>query len=147
MVNWVSYSYCSWSILQPTSSEEVHSIQVPRYLENSLSRHIFALVLWAPFIWIIIVLAVTLTDLKCFLGLSTTLSPKKVLQSVKKCVLRTALVHSKVSFKVVDAERYLLVIFCSHIWLLGFLVDNILIHMQWGHSSFNTCFIPHVAVG
>ncbi|KAL5538811.1 hypothetical protein UlMin_045599 [Ulmus minor] len=31
-------------------------------------------------------------------------SPKKVLQSIKKCVLRIALVHLKVSFKVVDIE-------------------------------------------
>ncbi|KAK9284262.1 hypothetical protein L1049_023432 [Liquidambar formosana] len=31
-------------------------------------------------------------------------SPKKVLHSVKKCVLLIALVHSKVSFKVVDIE-------------------------------------------
>ncbi|XP_022971390.1 DNA mismatch repair protein MLH3 isoform X1 [Cucurbita maxima] len=31
-------------------------------------------------------------------------SPKKVLQAVKKCVVRTSLVHSKVSFKIVDSE-------------------------------------------
>ncbi|XP_062102778.1 DNA mismatch repair protein MLH3 isoform X2 [Humulus lupulus] len=31
-------------------------------------------------------------------------SPKKVLQSIKKCVQRISLVHSKVSFKVVDIE-------------------------------------------
>lgn len=31
-------------------------------------------------------------------------SPKKVLHSVKKCVLRIALVHSRVSFKVADIE-------------------------------------------
>ncbi|KAA8547596.1 hypothetical protein F0562_004025 [Nyssa sinensis] len=31
-------------------------------------------------------------------------SPKKILHSVKKCVLRIALVHPKVSFKVVDNE-------------------------------------------
>ncbi|CAN1190241.1 DNA mismatch repair protein MLH3 [Linum perenne] len=31
-------------------------------------------------------------------------SPKKVLQSVKQCVLRVALVHSKVSFKIIDNE-------------------------------------------
>ncbi|KAL4027258.1 hypothetical protein IC575_015721 [Cucumis melo] len=31
-------------------------------------------------------------------------SPKKVLHAVKKCVVRTALVHSKVSFKIVDSE-------------------------------------------
>ncbi|XP_023539513.1 DNA mismatch repair protein MLH3 isoform X2 [Cucurbita pepo subsp. pepo] len=31
-------------------------------------------------------------------------SPKKVLQAVKKCVVRIALVHSKVSFKIVDSE-------------------------------------------
>lgn len=31
-------------------------------------------------------------------------SPKKVLHSVKKCVHRIALVHSKVSFKIVDVE-------------------------------------------
>ncbi|XP_022158273.1 DNA mismatch repair protein MLH3 isoform X5 [Momordica charantia] len=31
-------------------------------------------------------------------------SPKKVLQAVKKCVVRIALVHSKVSFKLVDCE-------------------------------------------
>ncbi|CAI0421758.1 unnamed protein product [Linum tenue] len=37
-------------------------------------------------------------------------SPQKVLQSVKKCVLRVALVHSKVSFKVtdIDSEKELL---------------------------------------
>ncbi|XP_038903643.1 DNA mismatch repair protein MLH3 isoform X2 [Benincasa hispida] len=31
-------------------------------------------------------------------------SPKKVLHAVKKCVIRTALIHSKVSFKLVDSE-------------------------------------------
>uniref|UniRef100_A0A0A0L1I8 MutL C-terminal dimerisation domain-containing protein n=1 Tax=Cucumis sativus TaxID=3659 RepID=A0A0A0L1I8_CUCSA len=31
-------------------------------------------------------------------------SPKKVLHAVKKCVFRTALVHSKVSFKIVESE-------------------------------------------
>ncbi|XP_048334561.2 DNA mismatch repair protein MLH3 [Ziziphus jujuba] len=40
-------------------------------------------------------------------------SPKKVLQSVKKCVLRIALVHSKVSFKVVDIESED-VLLCTH---------------------------------
>lgn len=41
-------------------------------------------------------------------------SPKKVLHSVKKCVLRIALVYSQVSFKVVDSERLLPIIFA--IW-------------------------------
>ncbi|XP_024025767.1 DNA mismatch repair protein MLH3 isoform X2 [Morus notabilis] len=40
-------------------------------------------------------------------------SPKKVLQSVKKCVLRIALVHSKLSFKVVDLESED-VLLCTH---------------------------------
>lgn len=40
-------------------------------------------------------------------------SPKKVLHSVKKCVLRIGLVHSHVSFKVVDIERCLPVTFAS----------------------------------
>lgn len=36
-------------------------------------------------------------------------STKKVLDSVKKCVLRISLVHSTVSFKVVDIERCVLI--------------------------------------
>ncbi|XLU66343.1 hypothetical protein S245_025396, partial [Arachis hypogaea] len=31
-------------------------------------------------------------------------SPNKVLQSIKKCVQRLALVHPNVSFKVIDVE-------------------------------------------
>lgn len=38
-------------------------------------------------------------------------SPKKVLHAVKKCVVRTALVHSKVSFKIVDSESESILLF------------------------------------
>ncbi|KAG8497672.1 hypothetical protein CXB51_008920 [Gossypium anomalum] len=41
-------------------------------------------------------------------------SPKKVLQSVKKCVFRIALVHPMVYFNLIDIERYVLVKF--HCW-------------------------------
>lgn len=33
-------------------------------------------------------------------------SPKKVLESITKCVFRIALVHSNVSFSVLDIERW-----------------------------------------
>lgn len=36
-------------------------------------------------------------------------SPKKVLLSVKKCLLQAALVHPKVSFNLIDLERCVLV--------------------------------------
>jgi len=35
-------------------------------------------------------------------------SPNKVLQSIKKCVMRLALVRPNISFKIVDIERYVI---------------------------------------
>ncbi|KAG2695162.1 hypothetical protein I3843_07G002300 [Carya illinoinensis] len=51
-------------------------------------------------------------------------SPKRVLHSVKKCVLMIALVHSQISFKVIDNERFLSVTFSS-----------------WSQFGYHACFL------
>lgn len=59
-------------------------------------------------------------------------SPEKVLYSVKKCVLRIALVHPTVSFKVVDIERFLLVVvIVIIIWALFYCIFGLCSIASW----------------
>lgn len=78
-------------------------------------------------------------DLYCWIW-----SPKKVLQSVKKCVFRMALVHPMVYFNVIDIERYLLVKFLS--WssitsILFLFLTLFICWIKWGWASQYASFL------
>lgn len=104
-MTFVICSHCPWHILQSTSSKKAHSIQVhpffwlePFGFEQHLKHDHLTNFMWYRK-WFV------LNWFGCDLYF-WNVRPKKVLDSIKKCVLRIALVHLDVSFKVNDIDRY-----------------------------------------